>query len=104
MNWKNKKLKNLARAISVLKNPHDIANFLRDLCTLDELKEMSSRWDVVLLLSQGKTYREIAQETGLSTTTVTRISYWLEHGEDGYKTVLQRRDEALPRLYKKSRK
>lgn len=90
MNWKNKKLKDLARAISVFKNPHDIANFLRDLCTLEELKEMGNRWNVVLLLSQGKTYREIAQETGLSTTTITRIAYWLEHGEEGYKTALKK--------------
>jgi len=90
MNWKNQKLKNLARAFSILKTPHDIANFLRDLCTLDELKDMSERWEAVLLLAQGKTYREVAKETGLSTTTITRIAYWLEHGEDGYKTALEK--------------
>ena len=90
MNWKNQKLKNLARAFSALKNPHDIAGFLRDLCTLDELSEMSERWNAVLLLKQGKTYREVAKETGLSTTTVTRISYWLQHGEGGYKKALEK--------------
>ncbi len=104
MNWKNEKLKDLARAFSVIKNPHNIAIFLRDLCTLDELEEMSNRWQAVLLLNQGKTYREIAKKTGLSTTTVTRIAYWLEHGEGGYKAALHGRDEAMPRLYKKLKK
>ena len=51
---------------------------------------MSERWEAVLLLAQGKTYREVAKETGLSTTTITRIAYWLEHGEDGYKTALEK--------------
>jgi len=90
MNWKNEKLKNLAKAFSVLKTPHDIANFLRDLCTLDELEEMSDRWEIVLLLSQGKTYREITQKTGLSSTTITRVAFWLNHGETGYKTALEK--------------
>ena len=89
MNWKNEKLKNLAKAFSVLKTPHDIANFLRDLCTLDELEEMSNRWQAVFLLNQGKTYREVAKITKLSTTTITRIAHWLEHGEDGYKKALE---------------
>lgn len=90
MNWKNQKLKDLAKAISILNNPHDIAGFLRDLCTLEELEEMSNRWQVVLLLSQGKTFREITKITGLSSTTITRINFWLERGEGGYKTALEK--------------
>lgn len=89
MNWKNQKLKNLAKAFSVLDNSHDIASFLRDLCTVEELEDLSKRWDAVLLLAQNKTQREVAQATGLSTTTVTRISFWLNHGEGGYKKALE---------------
>jgi len=89
MNWKNQKLKNLSKAFSALQTPHDISNFLRDLCTLDELDELSARWDAVLLLAQGKTYREVAEITKLSTTTVTRIAFWLNHGEGGYKQALE---------------
>ena len=88
-NWKNQKLKNLSKAISVLNNPHDIAGFLRDLCTMEELEDLSKRWDAVLLLAQGKTQRKVAKMTNLSTTTVTRISFWLNHGEGGYKKALE---------------
>ena len=35
-------------------------------------------------------YQDIAQKTGLSTTTVTRIAHWLKHGEGGYKTALKK--------------
>lgn len=88
-NWKNQKLKNLAKAFLVLDNSHDITSFLRDLCTAEELEDLSKRWDAVLLLAQGKTQREVAKITSLSTTTVTRIAFWLNHGEGGYKKALE---------------
>lgn len=66
-------------------------NFLRDLCTLEELDEISSRWQVVEMLDKGLSYREIAAKTGMSTTTVTRIAHWLKHGTGGYQTVIKKR-------------
>lgn len=65
--------------------------FLRDLLTLEELEEVSSRWEVVQLLEKGKSYREIAAKTGVSTTTITRIAHYLHHGEGGYKTALKQK-------------
>lgn len=88
MSWKTAKLKNLAQAFTTLKKESDVTNFLRDLCTLEELEELSSRWEAVRLLDKGKTYREVSKETKLSTTTVTRIAHWLNHGEGGYKKAL----------------
>jgi TrpR-related protein YerC/YecD len=87
--WKTPQLKRLAKAFGSLKTEAEMLNFLRDLCTLEELEEMSGRWQVVQLLAKGKAYREIAKETGVSTTTITRIAHWLNHGEGGYKTALK---------------
>jgi len=86
--WRTKKLKNLAAAILSINSQAVLENFLRDLCTIEELEEISSRWEVVLLLSKGESYRVIAQKTKVSTTTVTRIAQWLNAGEGGYKAVL----------------
>ena len=36
-NWRTKKLKNLALAVTAIKDAKDMENFLRDLCTLEEL-------------------------------------------------------------------
>lgn len=88
--WKTPKVKKLAQAFTSLKNEKDTTNFLRDLCTLEELSELSNRWEVVKMLDQGKPYREIAEKTGMSTTTVTRIAHWLKHGEGGYKEALKK--------------
>ena len=73
------------RAILSLETVDEAAAFFRDLCTLAELDAMSQRWQIVLLLEQGLPYREIAEQTGSSTATVTRISQWLHHGAGGYR-------------------
>ena len=88
-NWKTQKLKKLAQAFLSIKNEKAMVNFLRDLCTLEELEGMSSRWEVAALLGEGMSYRDIASKTGVSTTTVTRIAHWLNHGEGGYSAVLK---------------
>ena len=46
---------------------------------------MAHRWQVARLLEQGLPYLEIAERTGASTTTVTRVAHWLRHGEGGYR-------------------
>jgi TrpR-related protein YerC/YecD len=65
--------------------------FLRDLCTRAELEAMAQRWEVAQLVDQGVPYLQIAQRTGASTATVTRVAQWLRHGEGGYATVLKKR-------------
>ncbi|MBI2990121.1 MAG: helix-turn-helix domain-containing protein [Candidatus Magasanikbacteria bacterium] len=86
--WKTTKLKSLAKAFLSFKAEKDLLNFFRDLMTLEELEELSGRWEVVLLLHKGIPYRDISKKTGLSTATITRIAQWLNHGEGGYRTAL----------------
>ena len=84
------KLNELWPAILQLKNPVECAKFFRDLCTLEELRAMSERWQAAKKINQNESYREIAEEIGVSTTTVTRVAQWLNHGKGGYKLILQR--------------
>lgn len=88
--WKTIKLKQFAKAILSLRTEGEILSFLRDVATLEELNELTNRWNVVLQLKSGKSYRDIAFNMGLSTTTITRIAHWLNHGEGGYKIALKR--------------
>jgi TrpR-related protein YerC/YecD len=87
--WKTPQLRQLGAALLSLTAKEDMLRFLRDLCTLEELEEMSKRWEAVHMLHKGVSYRKIAEKTGLSTTTITRISHWLQHGEGGYTTALK---------------
>lgn len=80
--------KSMAAAMSTLNTEEDMANFLRDIGTLSELQSWAERFEVAKQLAQGKTYRDIAKNTGASTTTVTRVAKFLENGEGGYRKVL----------------
>jgi TrpR-related protein YerC/YecD len=88
--WRNADMTALLDAILALDTRDEAAAFLRDLCTRRELEEMRSRWAVARLLADGHPYREIAELTGVSTATITRISQWLHHGMGGYRLALER--------------
>ncbi len=89
MNWKTTKLKQFAKVLLSMENEKDMLNLLRDVCTLEELDVLSSRWQAVKMIEKGLSYREIASKTGLSTTTVTRVAHWLNNGEGGYEKALK---------------
>jgi TrpR-related protein YerC/YecD len=88
--WETKEMRELFKAILALESRSDVERFFRDLCTLSELEAMAHRWEVARLLEQGLPYLEIAERTGASTTTVTRVAHWLRHGEGGYRLALDR--------------
>jgi TrpR-related protein YerC/YecD len=80
----------LFATIDSLRNRGELEDFMRDLCTIQELETLAHRWQVAKLVNEGLPYLEIAQRTGASTATVTRVANWLRHGEGGYETALQR--------------
>jgi TrpR-related protein YerC/YecD len=88
--WQTKEMSELVDAIRALKSRVELEAFLRDLCTLGELEAMAHRWEVARLVHQGLPYTEIAEKTGASTATVTRVAHWLNHGEGGYRIAIDR--------------
>ena len=92
--WKTEDAEALVDALLSLKSRAEAERFLRDLLTLNELRDLSMRWSVARLLDQGLHYADISQRTGASTATITRIASWLHHGEGGYRLLLDRLREA----------
>lgn len=86
----SKNTENLFKAILSLDSLKEAKDFFRDLCTIDELKEMGERWEIVRLLDKGLTYREIADRLEVSTTTISRVASWLNNGTGGYRNVLNK--------------
>lgn len=82
----------LTDALLTLKTPQDVTSFLRDLCTPGELKDFNDRWIIAQLLDGGDlSYRDIAEKTGTSITTVTRVARFLkDEPYQGYRLVLSR--------------
>ena len=79
----------LYRAFLSLKTEEECAAFLKDLCSDAELDEMTRRLTAARLLSKNVVYSAVTGETGLSTTTISRVSRALKNGT-GYRTVLPR--------------
>ncbi len=86
--WPNKEGKKLSRAILSLNTEKEVENFLRDVCTISELQAMTERYQVAQMLQEGIAYRKIAEKTGVSTTTITRVAHWMRYGKGGYKVAL----------------
>lgn len=92
--WRTPDVEALLGAILTLDTIDQTERFFRDLCTLNELHDLAQRWAVVRLLESGLHYAEISRRTGASTATITRIASWLNHGEGGYREMLDRLDAA----------
>jgi len=88
--WRTPEVEALFEAILRLDDIGETEAFFRDLCTLTELRDMAQRWAVVQLLDAGLHYAEISRQTGASTATITRIASWLNHGEGGYRAMLDK--------------
>ena len=86
----DEKLDFLFQAILTLETVEDCYDFFEDLCTVSELQEMSRRLLAAKMLKDNYIYTEIAQQTGLSTATISRVNRCLKYGNDGYITVLDR--------------
>ncbi len=82
-------------AILSLQNRDECYRFFQDVCTVNELVSLSQRFAVAKMLTEKKTYLEIAQETGASTATISRVNRSLIYGCDGYEMVFGRIDKEL---------
>lgn len=85
---RNANEKELVKAFLKLKSEKEMANFLRDLLTLPEIEEFANRLEMARLLIKGYSYKRVAKQMGVSTTTVTRVAHWLYRGCGGYKKAL----------------
>jgi TrpR-related protein YerC/YecD len=88
--WLTDETRDVARAILVLRDEEEALRFLRDLCTVTELREFGERWHVARLLDQGMSYAQIQRETGASSATISRVGQWLRYGRGGYRLVIDR--------------
>ena len=91
----NKKIKTeavdtLFAAIQSLQSIDECYIFFEDVCTVNEILSLAQRFEVAGMLREKKTYMEIAQKTGASTATISRVNRSLNYGNDGYDMVFAR--------------
>ncbi len=80
----------LMEGILQLESTEEAYAFFEDLCTINELVSLEQRFEVASMLRQNCTYNEVAEVTGASTATISRVNRSLNYGNDGYDLVLNR--------------
>jgi TrpR-related protein YerC/YecD len=91
----NKKIKNeltdkLFECILTMETIEDCYRLFEDLCTVNEIQAIAQRMEVAAMLDAKCTYVEIAEKTGASTATISRVNRCLNYGTDGYKLAIER--------------
>ncbi len=90
MDWKSKDKALLLDALLACRDKDELARFLRDLMTVQEIEEFTKRFQAARMLSEDTQYNAIIERTGLSSATVARIAKWLKGSLGGYRLVLAR--------------
>ena len=80
----------LFEAILKLETLEECYRFFEDVCTINEVKSLAQRLEVAKMLRTKRTYQDIADETGASTATISRVNRSLTYGADGYNIILDR--------------
>lgn len=90
---RTEEVEHLFEAILTLKSKEDCYMFFEDVCTVNELLALAQRYEVAGMLRKNKTYLEIAEKTGASTATISRVGRSLNYGSDGYDMVFKRLED-----------
>lgn len=83
-------VRDLFEAILTLETEEECFNFFEDVCTVNELLSIAQRFAVAEMLKEDNTYLEVAEKTGASTATISRVNRSLNYGKDGYELVFSR--------------
>ncbi len=76
--------------ILAIETKEDCEAFFTDAFARQELNAVFQRTEVARLLELKYTYNAIAEETGASTATISRVNRCLNYGEGGYKTIINK--------------
>ena len=90
---KNERMDKLMDAIAGLRTAEEAYAFMEDLCSIAELKAMEHRFTVARLLRKKMPYNLIINETGASTTTISRVNRSLLYGNGSYNRIFERLDD-----------
>ena len=81
--------KMLAQAILSIESEEECFELLEDICTIKEVDDMANRFQIALLLYEGKTFIDVENQTGASSATISRVNRCLKHGK-GYRQIIER--------------
>ncbi len=82
-------LETICKIFHIFENEEDLEQLLLDVCTRKELEAIFQRFTVAQMLKNGLSFTQIEEKTGMSSTTITRVSKCLKHGQ-GYNKMFEK--------------
>ena len=82
------KLQEIVRRLAEIDDPGLLEKFFREILTPKEVKDLSSRWELVKLLEEGVSQRAIARRLHLSLCKITRGSRQLKKPDSALREVI----------------
>lgn len=70
-----------------------VSDFLADILTPAELREIATRWQIIRKLKTGEGQRDIAEDLGIGVATVTRGARTLLNPTGGFSQALRKLDK-----------
>ena len=83
-------IKEISHILSKIDSVKTIEEFLISILTPNELKNISSRWEIVKRIEKGLSQRKIATDLHLSLCKITRGSRELKKSNSVLKTILRK--------------
>ena len=80
----------LMDAMLCLRTREEAYQLFEDLCTVKEVQDMAQRREIAYLLDSGTKYQEVAEKTGVSSATISRVNRCLQYGTGGYQLITER--------------
>ncbi len=87
INLKNK-FDEISLILAKIDSKDDIYNFMRDLLSENEMIEISNRFNVAKMLNNKLSYKKIEEITWMSSTTIARISKFLNSDNSWYNNAI----------------
>ncbi len=87
--FENSDVKMLVKVLTSIETEDECAALMEDMMTTKEILDLAQRFSVARLLSEKAVYSKIAEETGASTATISRVNRCYRYGAGGYQKALQ---------------
>jgi len=84
----SKMMNELFELLASVNTAEDMELLFADLCTNNEIEQMTQRLIAAKLLLQGKTYNQVIEATDISSATLSRVSSCVKYGK-GYKKFIK---------------
>ncbi len=84
----------LYETVLKLQSTDECRAFFEDICSLHELRTIEQRFQLLFLLTSGRSYSEIGEITGASSATISRASRQIANSHCGIAEIILRHTKA----------